>query len=118
LAKVARNYDYLTSEGKTWLDGNATRARWAEIHGAIDGRPSGAAVLGHPRNFRAPQPVRLHPSKPYFCFAPMILGEFAIQPGKPYDSCYRYYVHTGEPDRSVNERIWNDYADPPQVVAK
>jgi len=118
LAKVARKYDYLTSDGKTWLDGNATRARWVEIHGLIDGRPSGAVVLGHPRNFRAPQPVRLHPGKPYFCFAPMILGDFAIEPGKPYVSRYRYYVHTGEPDRAVNERIWNDYADPPQVVAR
>jgi hypothetical protein len=27
-----------------------------------------------------PQPVRLHPGKPYFCFAPTILGEFAIAP--------------------------------------
>jgi hypothetical protein len=73
---------------------------------------------GHSQNFRAPQPVRLHPGKPYFCFAPMILGDFAIEPGKPYVSRYRYYLHTGEPDQAVNERIWNDYADPPQVVAR
>ena len=115
LAKIRLKRDYLTSEGKTWIDGNGTRARWVEMHGMIDSERSGIVVMCHPSNFRAPQPVRLHPQKPYFCFAPMILGTFAIKPGDTFVSRYRYYVHTGEPDARQNESLWNDYASPPEV---
>ncbi len=107
--------EFLTSEGKSRADGNHTRPRWCEMFGKLGDHESGIAVLCHPNNFRAPQPVRLHPDKPYFCFAPMVLGAFTIEPGKPYVSAYRYYVHTGKPDAKVNEALWNDFADPPVV---
>jgi hypothetical protein len=115
LRKIPLKRDYLTSEGKTWFDGNGTRARWVEMHGPIDGQPSGIVVMCHPNNLLAPQPVRLHPQKPYFCFAPMVLGTFDIKPGDTFFSRYRYYVHTGEPDARQNEGLWNDYASPPEV---
>jgi hypothetical protein len=109
------NCEFLTSEGKTRADGNHTRARWCEMYGQLQGRASGIAVFGHPANFRAPQPVRLHPDKPFFCWAPMVLGPFAIKPGDRYQSRYRYYVHQGKPEPAVDEQLWNDFADPPQA---
>lgn len=108
--------DFLTSEGRGRKDGNATRARWVEMHGDLDGQPAGVAILGHPKNFRAPQPVRLHPSKPYFCFAPMALGEFEIKPDETYVSQFRFYLHDGPVDAEETERLWNDYANPPKAV--
>lgn len=107
--------DFLTSEGKTRADGNHTRARWCDLHGTMDGEVCGITVFSHPDNFRAPQPVRLHPQKPYFCFAPMVLGEFEIRPGEPYQSRFRYFVHDGPLDPADAERMWNDYANPPVV---
>ncbi|HEY2156901.1 MAG TPA: PmoA family protein [Isosphaeraceae bacterium] len=107
--------NFLTSEGKTRADGNHTRPRWVDLHGNVDGRPCGVAILGHPSNFRFPQPVRLHPNMPYFCFAPMVLGEFEIEPGKPYVSRYRIVVHDGPPDPKLLDRLWDDFADPPLV---
>jgi hypothetical protein len=111
--------EFLTSKGNSRKDGNHTRPRWVEMSGDLAGdlgsHESGIAVFCHPDNFRAPQPVRLHPDKPYFCFAPMVLGTFTIEPGKPYVSTYRYYVHTGKPDAKVNDALWNDFADPPVV---
>jgi hypothetical protein len=107
--------DFLTSEGKHRADGNHTRPRWVDFSGEVDGRVGGLAVLDHPGNFRYPQPVRLHPNMPYFCFAPMVLGEFEIVPGEPYTSRYRLIVHDGPPDPAVIERLWDDYADPPVV---
>jgi len=60
--------------------------------------------------------VRLHPSMPYFCFSPAVLGAFSIEPGQaPYVSRYRFYVHDGRPDPKVAERLWQDYAAPPEV---
>ncbi len=115
LARIPVKRDFLTSEGKTWIDGNATQARWVEMHGKIDGEPAGIMVMGHPGNFRAPQTVRLHPSKPYFCFAPMAQGEFEIKPDEEYVSRFRFFIHDGPVDPKESERLWNDYADPPKV---
>ncbi|MFH1919760.1 MAG: PmoA family protein [Planctomycetota bacterium] len=110
------NGDFLTDEGKTRADGNHSRARWCDIHGLLDGRMTGVCILSHPENFRAPQPVRLHPSMPYFCFTPAVLGPFEIEPGGPsYVSRYRFYVHEGPLDPDRAERLWHDFAQPPEV---
>ncbi len=108
--------DYLTSEGKTWHDGNQTPARWVDMHGEIDGEPSGITVMGHPGNFNAPQKVRLHPTKPYFCFAPMADKGFQIIPGENYISRFRFFVHNGVASATISERLWNDYVHPPTVL--
>ena len=107
--------DFLTGEGKGRADGNHTRPRWVDLSGLVEGRYAGVTLLDHPSNFRFPQPVRLHPTKPYFCFAPMVLGSFAIEPGRPYISRYRLIAHDGRPDPEAIERLWRDYADPPRV---
>jgi hypothetical protein len=109
-----RNSEYLTSEGRTRKDGNQTRPRWVDLYGWADGKLSGISVLDHPDNFRFPQPVRLHPEKPYFCFAPPALGAFSIEPGKPYRSRYRFYIHEGRPDPGAIDRVWDDFAHPAQ----
>ena len=107
--------NFLTSEGKTRQDGNHTRPYWCDIHGKIDSQVTGVTIFCHPDNFRFPQPVRLHPSKPYFCFTPMVLGGFEIHADKPYVSRYRFYVHQGALDPQRAERHWHDLADPPAV---
>ena len=106
---------FLTSENRTREDGNHTRARWVEMHGPVGSGHAGIMVLGAPSNFRAPQTVRLHPSKPYFCFAPMALGEFTLEPGDQYVSRFRYVVHDGGADAELGERSWQDLAHPPKV---
>jgi hypothetical protein len=108
-------FDFLTSEGRTRKDGDQSRPRWVDFSGPIDGRPAGVLVMDHPDNFRFPQPVRLHPSLPYFCFTPASLGAFAIEPGQPYVSRYRFVVHDGTLERETIERLWADYATPPKV---
>lgn len=107
---------FLTSEGKTRADGNGTKARWTHMGGLIDGRPAGIAILDHPSNFRAPQPTRLNPDNPFFNYSPSVAGDWAIEPGKPYVSRYRFVTYEGEADRALLERLWNDYAHPPAVT--
>jgi hypothetical protein len=103
-------HDFLTSEGKHQYEGNHSRPRWVDLHGPIDGRMAGLAILCHPGNFRAPQPVRLHPSKPYFCFSPMVESGFEIDPGRPFASRYRFLVHRGTPQPSKIEAEWKRFA--------
>jgi len=110
-----KDFDYLTSEGKTKKDGNHTRPTWVDIYGPLAQKMTGVTILDHPGNFRFPQPVRLHPTMPYFCFTPALLGSFTIEPGKPYVSRYRFCIHQGKPNQEVTEQLWQDYAHPVEV---
>jgi hypothetical protein len=113
--KAKGSVQFLTSEGKDRIAGDATRARWCAMSGLVDGQPVGIAVLDHPDNCRAPQPLRIHPDDPYFTYSPSKMGPWEITPGKPYISRYRYVVFDGAPNAVELDRLWNDYANPPKV---
>ena len=109
---------YLTSEGKTRVDGHATRARWCDLSGSIDTNWEGVAILSHPKNFRHPEPMRIWPESEdniFFNFAPSQAGEWEMKPGEDHVFRYRLYVHVGKVNVKDNERIWKDYAEPPKV---
>ncbi|HEX2100952.1 MAG TPA: PmoA family protein [Candidatus Synoicihabitans sp.] len=103
----------LTSEGVTdRVAAHGTRARWCHVGGEVDGKLAGTAILGHPDNFRAPQPMRIHPKEPFFCYAPSQLGDWQIAPGETYVARYRFVVMDGAPDAALLEAFWNGYAHP------
>ena len=62
--------------------------------------------------------MRIHPSEPFFCYAPQQGGDMQIAPGKKYVSRYRFIVHDGAPDKALIERIWNEYAQTSAVKAQ
>lgn len=104
-------FRFLTSDGKDRLEGNHTRPNWVALTGRLDEQDVSLAVLCSPRNFRAPQHVRLHPDKPYFCFAPMVAGRFEIEPGGKYVSRYRYLVTSDAADSKTIDEHWRQFAD-------
>lgn len=107
---------YLDSNGVTQRAlANETRVRWYWLGGDVDGHLSGIALLGHPDNFRFPQPVRIHPTEPFSCWAPSQLGDWAIRPGETHRMRYRLMVLDGEPQPAVIDRLWEDFAHPPTV---
>lgn len=112
------NVSFVTSEGFNRQTGNETRARWAAMWGTINGRKAGVAILGHPSNPRAPQPVRIHPETPYFVFAPVQLGEMVIKPGDPYRATYRFITFDGEPDIEQIDQLWKNFAYPPTTFVE
>lgn len=105
----------LTSEGKSQVEGNHTRPAWVALFGKAfkpgeaDSEWGGIAAISHPDNFRDPQAVRLHPEMSYFCFAPMILGEFQIKPGEPYISRFRFAAFDGKPNTNELHALSQDY---------
>ena len=105
---------FLTSDG-LGRDGHATRARWANMSGYANNHLAGFAILGHPSNFRFPQTMRIHPSEPFFNYAPTQLGDMEITPGVPYVTKFRIVTHDGEPDSKLIDRLWRDFAYPPSV---
>lgn len=113
----AENAGFLTSEGITNRDeANSKPARWIAMTGAAGAGKASIAILGHPKNFRAPQPLRVHPSEPFISFAPQVAGPMKISHGKTYRSEYRFVIFDGEPDKELLERLWNDYAEPPAAA--
>ncbi len=114
----AEHTRFLTSEGLDRSNGHATRARWCYIGGLIGGMPAGLAILGHPENREAPQPMRIHPTEPFFNYAPSQASEFAIEPGEPHILRYRIVVLDGDPDAALLDRLWDDYAHPPAVIVQ
>jgi hypothetical protein len=109
---------FLNSEGVTDRskgDKNQTSGRWAYMGGAVPGGSAGIALLGHPSNAMAPQPQRIHPAEPFLCFAPQQAGSLEIVPGKPLHLRYRFVAFDGEPVAAELERLWWDYAQPPEA---
>jgi len=100
----------LTSEGITdRKQANESRGKWCWVGGDVGGEPAGVTILCHPENFRFPQPMRVHPNEPFFCFAPQQLGEMAIEPGKPYVSRYRFIVTDGQTTAEQAEGWWKEW---------
>lgn len=104
---------FLTSEGKERIEGNHSRPRWVDIFGPAEATPiAGITVLDSPDNFRFPQPVRLHPDKPYFSFSPQVEGALEIGPESTYRSRYLLVPHDGAVNLERTEAIWNSFAQP------
>jgi len=113
------NAAYLTSEGRTRKDGHATRARWCDTSGAINGKWTGVTHMSHPKNFRHPEPMRIWPefeNQVFFNWAPSQVGDWVMKPGEDHVFRYRLYVHEGKIKVADAERIWHDYAEPPKVI--
>lgn len=97
----ATKFQFETETGKSRANGNLSRQRWAAMQGFINGKPAGLAIIGSKSNFRSPQPVRLHPTMPYFSFAPMSLGSFELKPKQKFKSQFRLIGFDGETPRSL-----------------
>lgn len=110
------NTFFLTSEGMDRSNGHATRARWCHIGGYVDGNLAGVAILSHPDNFRFPEPMRIHPSEPFFNWAPSQAGDWAITKDQPFEATYRFVVMDGPPNADLIDRLWEDFAHPATVT--
>lgn len=104
--------DFVNDLGSTRAKANHEHAKWVALTGRIEGKPVSIAVLCHESNFRAPQAARIHPTKPYFCFAPCVDEAFAIDRGHPFTSRYRFLITDAEPDREWLDQEWQSWCDP------
>ncbi len=111
----ATGCQFLTSEGHSREQGNHTRPQWVSVTGSVNGELCTIAIFGHSTNLRHPQPVRLHPDKPYFCFAPCVLGDFAITRNEPLISRYRIMTHHGAAIPERYDGLVKEWAEPVKV---
>lgn len=106
----------VSSEGKDRKTGDAVPSRWAYIAGTVNGARAGIAVLAHAKNFRAPEPMRIHPTDPYLCYVPSTGGPWEIPVKGTHAARYRFVAFDGNPGPADFERLWRDYVEPPTVT--
>lgn len=102
---------FVNDRGSDRKKGNHEKARWVALTGKTDGQLVSITVLCHAENFRAPQAARLHPTKPYFCFAPCVEGEFVIDKEHPFRAKYRYLITDAAPDPEWLNQQWQSWCD-------
>lgn len=111
--------EVLTSEGKDRLGGDGQPARWCRYGGLLDGQPVSITIFDHPSNPRYPkQLLRIHPTRPYFCFPVSRSGAFTITTRKALDLRYRVYVTDRLCESEELETMARDFVDPPGVTVK
>jgi hypothetical protein len=112
--------DVLTSEGLDRQRGDQKPARWVDLTGLVaggSGQYGGAVILDHPGNLHHPNAVRIHPTKiPFFVFTPAHDARVTLEPGKPVVFRYRVVIHDGHPGAALDERLWRDFAHPPEAA--
>jgi hypothetical protein len=117
------NSTVLTSEGKTRLDADGTRARWTDLNGTFKNNgQSGIVFFSHTSNREYPEPMRVWPADAnngrgdvYFEFCPIRFKDWVLIPGNVYKLKYRLLIYDGKIDKDTSERLWNDFAFPPVV---
>ena len=63
--------------------------------------------------------ARIHPTTlPFFCYVPAYDKTLTIAVEAPTVFRYRVLIHDGRPDPALDERIWRDFAEPPEVVVE
>lgn len=118
------NCTVLTSEGKTRIDADGSRARWCIVEGESDteeGR-SGILFLSHPSNRMHPEPMRVWPMDAnrgrgdmFVEFVPIRYEAWKINPFRDYTLRYRMIVFDGKMDKQTAELYWNSFSKPPKI---
>lgn len=111
--------DVLTSEGHDRQSGDQKPARWVDLTGPVaegSTRYGGALVMDHPSNPHHPTPARIHPTTlPFLAFTPSHDTPLTIPADRPTVFRYRFVLHDGRPGQALDERLWQDFAHPPEA---
>jgi len=101
--------DFLNDLGSDRIKGNHENAKWVAMSGQVNGEAVTITMLGHRENLRAPQAARLHPTKPYFCFAPCVEDSFVIDREQPFEAKFRCLITDSPPDADWIESQWQSW---------
>ncbi len=109
------NSTVLSSEGKTRIDGDATRAKWCWISGDLEGTYTGLLFMSDSNNYDFPQPMRIWPDDSndighqFFEFTPIREKAWILDAGETYSQKYRIWVKEGQLSEDKAEQQWLQY---------
>lgn len=101
----------VTSEGKSDLAADAERARWLSVSMMLHdlSRPVTVTLMDAPSNPNHPSPWRVDGElgvSPSRC----ISGAWHVAEGASANHTYRLLIHLGEPDPTLNEAVFSEFA--------
>jgi hypothetical protein len=105
----------MTSEGRDRRNAKGTTARWCYLGGKSGGKQAGIAILSHPSNPRAPEAVFIDPTDPLMGFAPAAKQPLSLAARAALSLHYRYVLLDGAPDRKLLDKLWDEFAAPPET---
>ena len=110
-------------EAEAW----GRRASWCDYSGPVEGRWVGMALMDHPDGFRYPtywhvRDYGLMAANPfglsYFHNDPNRRGDYVLKAGESLKFKYRLYIHVGDAREGRVAERYNDFVNPPEVVAE
>jgi hypothetical protein len=117
------NSEMLTSEGKIRSETDGTNARWIYVAGDTKTGRSGLLFMGHPENYSFPEPLRIWDQNAnggrgdtFINFAPTKNRNWELLPNEIYILKYRVLAFEGNMTAEQANRLWNDFACPPETV--
>ncbi|MBI1374737.1 MAG: hypothetical protein GC159_18615 [Phycisphaera sp.] len=111
-----KDYEILTSAGKTYQDAHQTAAAWCMHSGKVGGKDVSMLLMCHPDNDRFPENMRTSGGfGPFFNWAPIQTGPWTWEPGATHVFRYRFLIHESGIDKSFAEQHWAAFGDPPKV---
>ncbi|MEZ6124194.1 MAG: DUF6807 family protein [Planctomycetaceae bacterium] len=106
--------EIFNDHGSDRIEGNHQHCRWVCLSGQQAEGTVSVTVMCHSENLRAPQAVRIHPTKPYFVFAPCVDDPFEITQLQPYAARYRYIITDSRPEPEWLNQQWNAWHSRPR----
>lgn len=100
----------ITNEhGHDRITGNHQQSRWVSMSGLLDGKAASITMMRDPLKPATTGAARLHPSKPYFCFAPCIEADFQITQSDPLESYFRFLITDSPPTANWITNAWENW---------
>ena len=111
------NCEVLTSEGKTRINTDGSKARWIATQGTLGNDYGGLLMMSYPANYNHPEPLRIWDEKSnagrgdmFVNFAPTKDKDWLLEPGKTYTLKYRFVVYNGKMTAEKAEAAWQHFA--------
>ena len=98
--------------------GNHQRTRWVCMTGLIEGSPASITMMKANRKQDSSNAVRLHPSKPYFCFSRCVEESFTITKATPLVSHFRFLITDSAPNQEWILQQWEQWQREIDAVSK
>lgn len=89
--------------------GNHQRTRWVCMTGLIEGSPVSITMMQANHKQDSRNAVRLHPSKPYFCFSRCVEESFTITKATPLVSHFRFLITDSAPNQEWILQQWEQW---------